>query len=454
VDISSRTLFTELAPWASLVQRFGRCNRHGEVAEGADIYWIDLADDKSGPPYAPEVLAAARAKLQGPESLESASPADLPPTDEAAPLHDVLRRRDFLDLFNTDPDLSGFDVDVSDYLRDSDTPPLFVFWRDFADQPGDQPPPARDELCPISIGQAQALKNRDKWRRDSLDGRWMKHDGAPRPGMTFLLRAREGGYDPELGFWHDAKPPVETLPPAPARQQETYDDDGRSRQTIPVLLPDHLQHVAQAAQSLCERLGETHSAVPRAARWHDVGKSHPAFQAMLLANPHSSLDAGRLWAKSDYGGYATCQGEAPRFQERRHFRHELASLLAWLEAHDGDADADLVAYLIAAHHGKVRMSLRALPEEAEAPMGQRFARGVWDGDLLPAFVFDGEAIPETRLRLALMELGEGEQGESWTARTQRLLARHGPFLLAWWEALVRIADWRATRDEQQGDRHV
>jgi CRISPR-associated endonuclease/helicase Cas3 len=33
VDISAKTLFTELAPWASLVQRFGRCNRFGEHIE-------------------------------------------------------------------------------------------------------------------------------------------------------------------------------------------------------------------------------------------------------------------------------------------------------------------------------------------------------------------------------------------------------------------------------------
>ena len=35
VDISSRTLFTELAPWASIVQRIGRCNRTGDDTPAA-----------------------------------------------------------------------------------------------------------------------------------------------------------------------------------------------------------------------------------------------------------------------------------------------------------------------------------------------------------------------------------------------------------------------------------
>jgi CRISPR-associated endonuclease/helicase Cas3 len=104
--------------------------------------------------------------------------------------------------------------------------------------------------------------------------------------------------------------------------------------------------------------------------------------------------------------------------------------------------------LIAAHHGKVRLSLRAMPDEQEPPDGRRYARGIWEDDRLPALDFDGEQIPETTLRLALMELGEGAQGPSWTARTQALLAEYGPFRLAWLEALVRIADWRATRQEQ------
>jgi CRISPR-associated endonuclease/helicase Cas3 len=44
VDISARTLFTELAPWSSLVQRFGRCNRYGEWDQKspARTFWIDL----------------------------------------------------------------------------------------------------------------------------------------------------------------------------------------------------------------------------------------------------------------------------------------------------------------------------------------------------------------------------------------------------------------------------
>jgi CRISPR-associated endonuclease/helicase Cas3 len=42
VDVSAAMLFTELAPWASLVQRFGRCNRRGEHNKEAQVFWVDL----------------------------------------------------------------------------------------------------------------------------------------------------------------------------------------------------------------------------------------------------------------------------------------------------------------------------------------------------------------------------------------------------------------------------
>src|SRR6185437_5982528 len=108
VDISSKTLVTELAPWTSMVQRFGRCNRNGEHNQGgARILWVDIEAEADALPYTSEVLAIARSKLGG---LASASPQSLPPSDEIRPMTVVLRRKDLLELFNTDPDLSGFDV--------------------------------------------------------------------------------------------------------------------------------------------------------------------------------------------------------------------------------------------------------------------------------------------------------------------------------------------------------
>jgi len=80
VDISSAVLFTELAPWSSLVQRFGRCNRKGEYQEeGAEIYWIDVNDPEkitSGEalPYTEYDLKKSRGILSG---LTDAGPDSL-----------------------------------------------------------------------------------------------------------------------------------------------------------------------------------------------------------------------------------------------------------------------------------------------------------------------------------------------------------------------------------------
>lgn len=470
VDMTSRTLFTELAPWSSLVQRFGRCNRHGEYNdEGADIYWIDLADNKDiARPYTAETLAAARVKLQ---HLTSASPADLPPTEEAAPLHPVIRRKDFLDLFNTDPDLSGFDVDIAPYVRDADEADVLLFWRKFDQNPNDplQAAPGRDELCRAGLGPAKALLDRCQpgqvWRWDSLARRWRQHgkNERLRPGMTLMLAAEVGGYRSDLGLASDETEPVTPLSPAIAADEEpeAYDGDPRSLLRKAVPLPQHLADVETEARVLCGLLPAPHTeAIVHAARWHDLGKAHEAFDTMLRrAHEHGTgqtLGEG-FWAKagcepgrkSGRPKYIVKDGDCEI--ERKRFRHELASALAWLalRQHADDEQTNLIAYLIAAHHGKVRLSLRALPEETEPDDGRLFARGVWDGDQLPDFQFaDGIHVPGMTLRLDLMRLGEGTQGPSWTTRTRRLLAHLGPFQLAWCEALVRIADWRASAKEQ------
>ena len=116
------------------MQRFGRCNRYGEYEADnpAQAFWIDIEDDADTLPYDSEALQHARKKLI---ELDDVSPGNLPSTDERRPLSAVLRRKDLLDLFNTDPDLSGFDVDVSDYIRDKSAPRPQVFWRDFKQDP-------------------------------------------------------------------------------------------------------------------------------------------------------------------------------------------------------------------------------------------------------------------------------------------------------------------------------
>ncbi len=465
VDLSARVLFTELAPWASLVQRFGRCNRYGEFnkTKEAQVIWIDVADAK---PYRTEELDDARQVVA---RLRSVSPAELPPVTAEAPLHPVLRRKDFLDLFNTDPDLSGFDVDIAPYVRDADDADVLLFWRALDGDPQDELPASREELCRAGLGAAKKLLDRletgDVFLWDTLARKWTTpkpKDMRLRPGLTLMLKAAVGGYTTQLGLAPESKVnvPVIATPGKESLTEEAYDDDHRSLLQVPVRLPRHLANVEQKARELCEALEvKEPQAVIRAAHWHDVGKAHEAFDSMLrYAHERGTgepLGAGH-WAKS--GRKPDRKPGKPRYQvivdgkvvNRTRFRHELASALAWFALHGDDADANLIAYLIAAHHGKVRMSLRALPQEAEAPDGRLFARGVWDGDRLPAMRFaNGEAIPEVELKLDLMQLGDGPQGPSWTTRTQRLLKTLGPFQLAWCEALVRIADWRASRAEQE-----
>lgn len=456
VDLTSARLFTELAPWSSLVQRFGRCNRFGEVDEAA-VFWIDMdTEDTLAPPYEAAALDGARRRLK---TLDSASPAPLMPADEARPAGQVLRRKDFLELFNTESDLSGFDVDISPYLRDTGSPQLQVFWRDFHEVPGEQAAPRRDELCPVSMSQFHEHAGGNKraahaW--DGLAGEWRPLH-RPVPGMTVMLRAVDGGYDTRRGFVAGLKGAVSPVSPETTEvtNEASYDGDTSSQIGRFVGLTEHLGDVAQDAAALANALEldePSREAIVTAGRWHDLGKAHPAFQRAILDFDPPSSGKETLWAKSSGNGrlsYRTEDGDGI-VSKRPRFRHELASMLAWLEHGESGAQHDLIAYLIAAHHGKVRMGLRALPEENEPPDPQQpFARGVWDGDRLPAVRLNGTVVPETTLRLSVMKLGTGPQGASWTERTQRLLAEHGPFRLAWLETLVRIADWRASEREKQ-----
>ena len=495
VDISAAVMFTELAPWASMVQRFGRANRRGELAEGASVSWVDLLGSIKGdekaverhtakltPPYDPDELRQARETLLG---LSDAAPVHLPPPGDIDPPLRVVRRKDLDDLFDTDADLTGFDVDISPYVRDADDTDVRVFWRELPVS-GDAPPkPKGEELCAVPIGMAKdwiakvrkasprVFFVRDtQWRRGighmgTTPPGWRALSEDPWPGLTILADVTAGGYLANRGFTGDRRhrpEPVEgagagrggteagTASRLQGEEPDGHDEDPRSEAAnTPVLLVDHLRHVAREAGDLCDALGvdaATREPIVRAARWHDVGKAHPVFQdTMRLGLDGHHVMEGALLAKTV--GANLRHGRA-------YFRHELASALAFLAAGDWERDTDLGAFLIAAHHGKVRLNLRALPRERPprepGRIDARFARGIWEGDELPAVELGGtERWPGGALTLSVMELGWDEATrESWTERTRDLLARYGPFHLAWLETLLRLADRRASAREEAG----
>ncbi len=460
IDISSTTLVTELAPWPSMIQRFGRCNRYGEASDEAAVVWLDIRiedDPNLAAPYTPADLQASRAILTG---LESAGIDDLPQVATEFKAGAVLRAKDFLQLFDTDPDLSGYDLDIAPYIRDHGTPRAQVFWRDFSGQPDEEmDAPEPGELCPVSITQlndylGRKSANRAVWSWDPLLQKWSEREkSAILPGINYLLRAADGGYDPMIGFQAGAQGVVPTLARENGTPNETLGDDSQLEGGSAVILLDHLREVRTQAEALARVLAPTSAiadAIRTAALWHDVGKLHPAFQNALMEG--AGATSVEPLAKSGGRGRLRyhVRGDDERRIPRPLFRHELVSMLAWLSLAEPHPDRDLIAYLILAHHGKVRMGLRALPGENPAPGGRRHARGVWEGDTLPPFDLDGLQLPEISLALRIMELGRSPAGPSWTERTQRLLADQGPFVLSWMETLLRIADWRGSATRTVG----
>jgi len=464
VDISAHTLITELAPWSSLVQRFGRCNRRGKH-EDAIIEWIDLDTNEEGfsLPYDAASLDTARVLA---ENIKNACPKNLSAVhyDEPSKIRPILRKRDLIDLFDTTPDLTGNDLDVSRYIRDGDDNDVHVYWRevDEAGPRGQLDDERREELCSVSIIQInQFLKEVPGWIWDPLEAEWREIHNC-RPGQTILLDPKKGGYNSNLGWLGIAgKETVSVIPAkeSDGKESKSMNSDPGSFAGRWVSLLEHTKDVATNVKTLAEDIdlsAEFETILESAAQWHDVGKLHEAFQNMLLSSvpEGDSLPPGGPWAKSKR---LNNQKRPSRFDywvgpidgkkiRRPYFRHELASALAWLQIEGSERnDGDLIAYLTAAHHGKVRMSIRSLPQEKEPPEQIKlFARGIWNGDRLSHA--EGILQSDILLDLSVMQIGKG----SWLERMLSLRdhPEFGPFRLAYLESLLRIADWRASRMEE------
>ena len=190
------------------------------------------------------------------------------------------------------------------------------------------------------------------------------------------------------------------------------EEDSHAVAPAPQGLEEHQEWAAREADRIASELGLEHkdrAMLVAAARRHDDGKRVPRWQRAFNA-PRNG------------GPYAKTPGPLNR-HVLNGYRHEFQSVL---DAEDNGLDGldrpdprfELALHMIAAHHGHARPAI-----------------GIEGCDRLPPTAAAGRAY----------EIGQ---------RFARLQREWGPWGLAWWEALLRSADRRASRALDEATRRV
>lgn len=551
VDISAHRLWSELAPWPSVIQRLGRLNRDGKDQDAKAYFWktpkegrgkqgrigpYELSDIDLGSKLVGELipLSASSPSWRALQSLQRSHKAYIEKALQPKPTP-LPRAIDVHGLFSTEPDVHGGFTDISMFVRSTDPDAdVTVFWRDWS---GKQPPvgdelegpdlDVRQEGCSVAVSKVSSLlkaRRTSAWMWDDKKACWIRIQPVDiKPGMVVMLRHDTGGYRPDTGWTGDTADKLDGLPP-PGRGA-AFQDDVLTEIGYWSTLNVHLADAKDEAERLCNNLGFSDVNDPRriaaieAAGLHDLGKAHPKWQEAL---PAKSIFPDELLAKCprvlaidvqrdshDRSTEVTrfrstavqlpdefrrrgatdvmrqkwaidqklTRGELNQLKKlpgvlwaghvpfRPGMRHEAASALAMWQHYRNSGDAKpfpaLAVYLAAAHHGKVRTVMRSLgsdgtdvfgiPREPEDlkfdsqswPMSFSVAKdgafGDWDGNefLLIDYGWTGLVAellgpwnPNDKTSVGVVPDGEPRQ--------------LGPFALAYLEALVCIADWRAS----------
>jgi CRISPR-associated endonuclease/helicase Cas3 len=508
IDVSARRLWTELAPWPSILQRLGRLNRDATLNNEAHAFVFEIPIEKFAQgksvfvgPYSEEDIKDAKKiisvlskqcvenpdkpirkiidQLKSDKSINERIEKSLQPKPEPFP-----RAYDLHGLFSTEPDAFGGFTDVSPWIRGTDTnADVTVFWRDWDEtrKPLKRvktseligPTFQRQEGCAVTAFKLHSFVEKTKiayvW--NDKEDQWeaiRKNDICP--GMVILLPAGSGGYSEEIGWTGNRSDRFSTVPlPGP------YDADG-DRDTLVVTklqwvsLEDHSTGVSTEATRIGADIGlppALQAALFSAGALHDIGKSLLQWQEAL---PENRPDRTTLWAK------------APRFAKRANMRHEAASALALWHRYYRVRTARFPAitiYLVAAHHGLVRTvlssrSTRPLPNVAGIPITDPPLALLWGKDVEEDWPLDfncaqdgtnGEFSEDADGNLLFTPAAPG-----WTALVADLLGGWeanapsntagavpendanephslNPFNLAWLETLLRAADCRISAIE-------
>lgn len=204
------------------------------------------------------------------------------------------------------------------------------------------------------------------------------------------------------------------------------EDDRGSFEAEPVTLDAHLQHVEAWASRFADVLPLTSNerrALSLAAAWHDVGKADLRFQAMLRGEPRlSRFDDRPAIAKGavPWDPWARVRAGLPAG-----WRHEVSSVAMAAETMGDELDEvrDLALWLIATHHGRGRPFFDDVPDAPAPAAPVRVA-----GSLV--------TVPTTAAPAAILA--------DHVERFERQVEWHGPHRLAWLEAILRLADHRAS----------
>ena len=494
VDLDADVLVTELCPWPSLVQRLGRLNRRGQRVGVVQILDLPVREPTGGWPTAKSERVQAEADARSEAALPYAWPSiedtrrrldrlhgdasisALETVDHADPYTvpvegPVLRRHHLDDLFDTDPDLSGGHLDVSRFVRsDQMDLDVAVLWRSLDDvEPENDPPPHPDEICKVPVPDLRRLgSDRRGWllalqRSRRRRGAWREirlEDRGIRPGDTLMLDVTTGGYDDELGWVGSAQSQPSSWVTTVDGRRSWVHGDGDSRDDIDeraegwkglegdprshvrrwMELPRHLSAAESKVRQLAALLvPDMEELLAAAGRWHDIGKALERDVAGNAVSPFQEMlrSAGHIEPPDprDDVDYAKSNGRGGPWRAGHRFRHEVASALAYLATENAD---DLVAWLIMAHHGKARMTPMPWNDERLDDVA-----GVRPADRIPARAIslvgrDGGCELDPGLLLP------SRTHPGWQGRAVKLLEEHGPQFLAYLEALLRIADWRAS----------
>lgn len=214
---------------------------------------------------------------------------------------------------------------------------------------------------------------------------------------------------------------------------EFADDDDSSVIARQCPLERHSRDVQRWAHGFASRCVPSSTlvkAVDRAAWLHDVGKADPRMQAWLA---EGAPDPDNLLAKSGIDwrdrGRSRVAREASGYPDGARHEFQSVALIRSAPALLGDVDADLVLHLVGSHHG----------------FGRGLPPVVVDPDPVEVSLVHGGVAMSSTSDHGLWRLGCG-----WTDRFERLQRTLGPWGLAWLEAVLRLADHRASEEEAAG----